>query len=228
MRYKNIHRIRRAFASGSPLLFAGALAITSVSVAVFKPSASDSSSISSSISTIFLVAVLAGVILLSIQVFFEYRRRTYDPTWAIKFDEMFDSGEMKNARAASAAYLRDKCDELDRSDLSCADLDDIFDFFENIGFYMHRDQITPEVAHHFYHYWIRGYYSAGCRYVDKARRKEPARWEFVKILFDATNEIEDERTKSMRPRLLDAEGITEFLEDEINQVRKSTKPSPPT
>ena len=92
---------------------------------------------------------------------------------------------------------------------------------------MQGDQITPEVAHHAFFYWIRGYYSAAQTYIEAAQRAEPSNWEFVKSLFTITSQIEQERVKKNgKPKvLLDADEITKFLDEEIALEHSNPTPS---
>jgi hypothetical protein len=80
-----------------------------------------------------------------------------------------------------------------------------------------HDQLTPEVAHHAFHNWIRGYYLASQEYRRIWQEKEALHWEFISLLFDATNEIEREKMRRIRrcETVLDDAGIAEFLDDEI-------------
>jgi hypothetical protein len=147
----------------------------------------------------------------------EYRKRTYDPTWALKFDDKFDSAEMRSARSKAAKALKDKQGRLGCADYTSPDIDDVLDFFEGLGFFMQGDQITPEVAHHAFHHWIRGYYSAAKEYLEAAQKTEPSHWEYVRTLFEITNQVERERVrkKGKHKILLDEGGIAKFLDEEI-------------
>jgi hypothetical protein len=82
---------------------------------------------------------------------------------------------------------------------------------------MQGDQVTAESAHHAFHYWIRGYYSAARVYVKAAREREPSTWEFVEFLFNMTDQIERERYKNRLKdvTLLGEKETDEFLDEEI-------------
>jgi hypothetical protein len=217
MRHNYTHRARRALASSSPILFAGLVAMTPLVIATLTQGASGVTTVSLSplIGWSLLAGLIAGMALLVFQMRAEYRKRTYDPTWALKFSDIFDSKDMKCTRSKAARTLKDNIGRLRDSNFASSDVDDVLDFFEDLGFYMQGDQITPEVAHHSFHYWICGYYSIARDYLEVGQEKEPSRWEFVKILFDATNEIEVERNKGYSKKHLDAVELNHFLKTEI-------------
>jgi hypothetical protein len=77
------------------------------------------------------------------------------------------------------------------------------------------DQITPEVAHHAFHYWIRGYYSAAKPYLENKQQQRLTQWEWVPFLLEATHEIEVERNGQVK-KLLDAPDVEKFLAEEMN------------
>ena len=89
---------------------------------------------------------IAGVFLLGLQWRAEYRRRTYDPTWAIAFDTKFNNAEIRVARSKAARLLKDNQGKLRSVDVGLADIEDILDFFEDLGFYMDGDQITRRLS----------------------------------------------------------------------------------
>jgi hypothetical protein len=208
---KYIHRLRRLLASGSPVLFAGGIALAGLAI----------SSVTKTINVSAAIVwplLLAWTILLLFQMFAEYRKRTFDPALALKFIDDFYCEDLVCARVAAAQALKENRKKGGQKDFVCSDLEDVMDFFETVGFFMQGDQITPEVAHHAFYHWIRGYYSAAKEYLEVAQKEEPSNWEFVKMLFEATNEIERERVRryGRAPTLLDGAKIVEFLEEEIS------------
>jgi hypothetical protein len=205
------HRIRRFLASGSPVLFTGGIALGGLAIAT-----SSAKTLGLNAESIWsLLAAL--IILLLFQMFAEYRKRTYDPTLALRFLEEFDGDEMHSLRAAAAQTLKGDVAGRGANVPYPSELDDVIDFFETIAFYMQGDQITPETAHHAFYYWIRGYYYATEGYLKDARSQEPSTWEYVKLLFDMTSEIERHRAKKLGKTVVpfDVDKIVEFLDEEI-------------
>jgi hypothetical protein len=169
------------------------------------------------------VVVIALAIVLAVQTWAEYRKRTFEPTLAFKLGDDFDSKEMEVSRSKASATLRDNSSKLSDPDFSCPDLDSIFDFFESVAFYINGDQITPEVAHHWYHYWLRGYYSAGYEYIAAKQKEGPTQWKFVEKLLCATTQIEFEMNKNATEDLLKGDRLSDFLNEEIGMVSRRPK-----
>ena len=208
------HRIRRFVASSSRVLLIGAPA-TLITVAV-KAFASDASLVI----PWWLIAIgIVGVGLLVYQAWSEYQHRTYDPTWVFRFDDRFYDGEFREIRCRAAKVLKDNQRKLGRTDKDLDDIDEVLDFFEDIGFYVHGDQISPNVANHHFYHWIRGYYLAARDYIEAWQQQpiEPTRWNHVKELYAITSEIELEGKGKTD---LEKDGILKFLDEEIDTCCK--------
>jgi hypothetical protein len=156
-------------------------------------------------------AVCGALLMLALQAFFEYKRRTYDPALIMTFDDRFNTPEMKSARAKAARILLEHRGRMRELGTELAYVDDVLDFFEDLGFYIEGHHLTPEVTHHTFYYWIRGYHSAASEYVAVSQEGEPAAWDHFDKLFRITHEIEVERSKNRATRSLDEEEIKRFL-----------------
>jgi hypothetical protein len=155
--------------------------------------------------------LLFGLLSLIFQVNLEYTRRTHDPTWILKFQDKFDGDDLKEKRRLAAKTLLERKQDLTRIDdleEQLSPIDDVLDFFEDIGFYVSGDQISPEVAHHHFYHWIRGYWYASRAYVETWQREESARWNHLLKLLQELDEIENE---SVPPT---AEELERFLKEE--------------
>lgn len=223
------HRRRRCWAAGSPILLGGGAAMVTalgtVTIAYLTQAPAAAPAAQSSINPILIWSLVVGAVVGFIALWFqwsaEYRKLTYNPAWALKFMEIFDSPGMKSKRASAAREIKASGGKLYLSTVSTTDLDDVLNFFEDLGFYLHGDQLTPEVAHHAFHHWVRGYYSAAREYIEIEKSKERTNWEYIRYLFDASNEIETERTKDIPRILLYEADLTEFLDSEITSVAES-------
>ena len=162
-----------------------------------------------------------GALFLILQTYFEYRRRTYDPTWALKYQDIWDESEPLRSKAAK--ILLEHKDDLsqideDENEALLSPIDDVLDILEDIGFYMQGDQLSAEVAHHHFYHWIRGYWCAAESYIRAWQKKETARWQHLKKLFEETSAIEssiDKRAKE-KPMLSEKNiEIEKFLKGEI-------------
>jgi hypothetical protein len=206
------HRFRRSMVSASSVFYGGLAAMIAWFVAVTRPDASGWVAVFSWV----LFFVFLGLAFLQWRS--EYRRRTYDSALALKYSDEFHDSEMNAIRRSAATQLRAHRDKVSDPGLEIPELDEIFDFFEDLGFYTSGDQLSAEVVHHSFYYWIRGYCLAAGKYPDEKRKKlgESTRWDHIDILFELTSDVEAERSK----RNHDAGDVTAFLEDEIrsNQV----------
>jgi hypothetical protein len=165
------------------------------------------------------LGLLAALMFLVVQTYVEYKRRTYDPTWVLKLQEMWESKE--DIRAAASQVIRDHGDKLakvNEYESLLSPIDDALDLLEDIGFYVHGDQISPEVAHHHFYHWIRGYWCAAQEYIQAWQAKETARWEHLPKLYDETSEIELSIQGGKKAQLWRSDSqMAEFLNEEIGE-----------
>ncbi len=173
------------------------------------------------------IAIIAFAIVLVIailQTVEKYHRLTYDPTWALRYQEMFDEMAEKERPAAAKVLLKGLKESgylshIDTKRKELSDIDDVLDIFEDIGFYVKGAQISPEVAHHQFFHWIRGYYeTARGEYIAAWRNpnKEPARWENLGYLFEITSEVEREISRKYGQCAPPQEDLEKFLLEEID------------
>jgi hypothetical protein len=161
---------------------------------------------------IFVVAIVFWLV----QASSEYNRRIHDPTWILKYQEIWDNSARQRRVAAKA--LIDSREHL--SDVDCmqglTSVDDVLDILEDVGFYAEADQISREVAHHHLYHWIRGYWFAAQPYIMAKRQEEGTWWEHVRILYEETSEIEaKKRNMKLVALALSDNKVTEFLKEEL-------------
>ncbi|HEX4117976.1 MAG TPA: hypothetical protein VHX99_04180 [Rhizomicrobium sp.] len=204
-------RAQRFFNSASGALLLVGPATLSAAIAIFlKPPDSKIE-----IPLWVLGAAVLAFILLLIQAAAEYQRRTYDLTWIFKYDERFSSKEIKEHRVLAATTIKKHQKSLRRVDTDLDDIDDVLDFFDELGFNEQGGQISPEVLHQNFHYWIRGYYSATKEYIEAWREKQPSRWEYVEELYKITDAVALERDGGKPRGLLTAPELEQFLNEEM-------------
>lgn len=223
-------RFRRFLTSFAPIAVVGVPAIVGIATPIIVElltkndrGSQSQTSFPTSLSLGIALGLLVGFVLLGFQTYFEYKRRTYDPTWALRFDDRFNSRDIRAARASAAQILKNNIGNLRRRDAELSGIDEILDFFEDLGFYEHGEQLTPEVVHHAFHYWIRGYYTAARDYIEACQEKDPSRWEYVGRLFEVVHEIETERAKGKEAKFLTVDELNDFLEDEIALSSKNRR-----
>jgi len=143
----------------------------------------------------YIVAgLILGLVFLLFQTRLEYARRAHDPTWILKYQDNFDGEGVREKRRLAAKILLQHGKELSRiEEIEELDsIDDILDFFEDIGFYVRGEQISPEVAHHHFYHWIRGYWFASRVYIEAWQKKEKERWNHIGELLLILDEVEGE------------------------------------
>lgn len=152
---------------------------------------------------LYCVVGIAAIFWL-VQTRFGYVRRTHDPTWALKYQEMWDAPDTCRRRSIAAGILEDlRCElsNLSKHEGALAGIDDAIDVLEDVGFYVLGDQISPEAAHHHFYYWIQGYWCCAHDYIRAIRtHREPARWQNMEPLFDITSQVELERARGRLTR----------------------------
>jgi len=176
---------------------------------------------------IILVVLLLGLGFICYLTWLNYKRSTYDPTWALRFQTKFD--QMGRQRLAAATLLRDKREllsDVKKNQKELEGIDDVLDFFEDMGFYIQGDYLTPEVAHHQFYHWLRGYYLSARAYIDAWQTIESARWKNVEKLYKATNEIEFDHPRHITEEQFNDTERDSFLKGEIDSAEWLLEPQP--
>ena len=207
LRYRKFRRLMSSLA-GSGFTFLG-LVIGAFSILAREQSLQDP----------WVIVIGGGVSCLGIafwilQARFESARKANDPTWALKFQDVWDKSKSTERPLAAKTLLayENRLSEVDTYDAELSNIDDVLDILESIGFYVENDQISLEVACHHFDYWIRRYWCAAHVYV-QARRKQRgvALWRHIEPLFQATAEVN--RFRKAKP--LTQAQVRSFLEEEV-------------
>src|SRR5262249_33623679 len=109
-------------------------------------------------------------------------------------------------------------------------IDPVLDILDDLGFFLRGDRISDKVLHHFFYYWIRGYWMASEPYVRawRTRPKERTRWGNIEKLFEATREVEiSNGGKREEEELNDPREVEKFLREEIDSTKRTKKPKEP-
>lgn len=161
-----------------------------------------------------IVGLIVGFALIVLRNYLEYRRVIYDPHWALSFQDRFDNiAEQRSKASKVLLYNKAELGNVEKPGLT--EIDDVLDFFEDVGLYQRADHVSPELAHHHFFHWTRGYWQAARTYVEAWRRKEPARWNHVEELFETICDIELKEHGGKREQLLLSDSdLDKFLKDE--------------
>jgi hypothetical protein len=171
-----------------------------------------------------IAGLLVGFLVIVLRNYLEYRRVVYDPHWALNFQDRFDG--MGDERSNAAKILRDRKAELGNiENPGLAGINDVLDFLDDVGLYQRADQISPELAHHHFFHWTRGYWQAARTYIEAWRKKEPARWNHVEELFETGCDIELGEHGGKRAQLILSEAdLSRFLMEEEMSGASPTGP----
>jgi hypothetical protein len=126
---------------------------------------------------------------------------------ALKLVHDFDSEAWLARRGRVAnAYL---------NSLKIAEADDVFDFFEQIGFFVRKGLIEADVAHSFFFHWVNLYWIVGKQTIAEKRIESAGLWKDFEFLYDRLLKIEmttDPRSRFINPS---PELIKKSLEEEL-------------
>jgi hypothetical protein len=219
-------RWRRSWASASTVLAAG---LSAAGVLTVVKELKDLSETGKATWSPWLIVggVITAAILMAFRARSKYLQRTYDPKWINKFNEQFlDQESMIKSRRLAAKTLMEYEGRLDSGDKQLDSIDDVLDFFEELGFYVKGDQVSPEFAHQSLFNWIEGYYTAAESYIRYEQTITPTSWDHIEYLYVVTKQVEEEISKKKVDKLNSAELMT-FLDNECedrddHQVSKAT------
>jgi hypothetical protein len=174
------------------------------------------------------IGIVVAIILVAVLVpkaMLEYRRKTFEYDLISKYDEKFENLDPARQKAAKVCkdYLnfnKSGIDEVSKWEFigkhDRSRVEPILDFFEDLGFYLQGDQFSDLIVHHYFHHWIRGYYSVLKSYIDLYRKESGDKSAYIHIepLFQRVSVIEQ---KYEYPKLLldTKEEKIDFIDDEL-------------
>jgi hypothetical protein len=164
--------------------------------------------------------VLAAIAVAIFQTWVRYSRDWFDPKLALHYQDIFEGKTLCRARAAAAWQFK----QTGKYNAETKEVEVVLDIFEDIGFYVKHDEISAEVAHHHFYYWIAGYVQTASSYIDNYRRDEPTTYEHCKYLLEQTTAVESKKLKVHPSTLtLDEEDVASFIEEETGMVNLTEK-----
>jgi hypothetical protein len=163
-----------------------------------------------------ITGVLFGLLFIVTQAYVAHRRSIYDPKWGLRFQAIFDGmGQQRDRAALILLHYKKELAQTESKKQDLDNIDEVLDFLDDLGFYLKGGHLSPEVAHHHFYHWIRGYTQAAKKYIEACRAKEPARWNHIAELVQATSAVELSESNG-KIFELDASGIERFLNEEVN------------
>lgn len=142
---------------------------------------------------LYYLAVLTGLLVVSLQTWINHQRLKYDVTIALKYEQKFFKESKPERLTAAKAILRvlDAKTEDERLQASKnSEIEPVLDIIEDIGFLVQCDQISDEVAHHYFYHWIRLYIQPLQQYFATLSREGAAEYKYTLLLFDRVRFIE--------------------------------------
>ncbi len=103
-------------------------------------------------------------------------------------------------------------------------LEYVLDSFDDLAFFLEGNQISDDVAHHYFGHYILLYWLSGAReYALDRQKDEPYTWRRVQDLFDRILVVECERTKKRQSDVLSHLNSkrAEYLEEEMESEAES-------
>ena len=100
------------------------------------------------------------------------------------------------------------------------EVEEMFDFFDEIAFLVRIKVLTKEMAWHEFYHWIRIYYQSAEIYFIERRAKEPTVWEDINKLYPKLNSLEKKKhPATYKEKLYDPE-LNEYLIEELPNIEK--------
>jgi hypothetical protein len=165
-------------------------------------------------SAAFFWLALTAIVVAAFQTWVNYSQDWYSPTLALKYQDEFEGATACKARATAAKQFK----EHKKYNNETKEIEEVLDIFEDIGFYVMHDEISPEVAHHHFYHWIRGYVQTASEYIDNYRREQPTAYDHCKFLLEQTTAVEAKKMKCDPSTLtLDDKRIASFIDEEAGK-----------
>jgi hypothetical protein len=157
--------------------------------------------------------------LMVIRTYLEFQRRTFDVSTILPLVQQYESAGMEarwtlGAKKALEIVQRHNWRSIDH----IADVEPVLDFLEDVGLQLARNQISDELAHHYFFPAIQTYYWALRDYIEQERKtRGMATWEYIEPLFERTFLIERKKDKDAVHRPPITEIITHLTQDSEKQ-----------
>jgi hypothetical protein len=154
----------------------------------------------SAIGVIVSVATLA-------HAFYQARFKT-SIEMVLKLDERFSSEAFEQKRAEAASEL------LKQGNVSYAEV--IYDFFETVGFLLHKKAIDKAIVWSTFYHWTHGYWSAGKSYIENKRQieRDKTLWTDFEYLHNELLKVERSTGNQSQPETMDLNAVNRFLTEE--------------
>jgi hypothetical protein len=141
------------------------------------------------------LAGFGGLLVVTLQSWANHRRVKYDVTIALKYEQKFfkeyKTERLVGARAVLAVLNAAPGEERARASKN-VEIEPVLDIWEDLGFLVHGDQISDEVAHHYFYHWMRMYVQPLQEHLAELGEKGAAEYKYTLMLFDRLRIVEAE------------------------------------
>ena len=168
--------------------------------------------------------IILGALCVIVQTRKRYQAITYNSELILALVEIFEENlQDQRAIAAKSCFefftSNDGNWSLIKSQRPNARLiEDILNLFDDLGFYLHFNQISDELVHHYFGHFVLLYWLAGSdAYVREYRAREPAAYIYVEDLYKSVRRVEAILLRSDARGVEDhfKRNIQEYLRDEF-------------
>jgi hypothetical protein len=168
---------------------ATALLTLTATVRAMRPN-SEKSGVTKLRGTFWLILSL-GIIALISETWAAVAHHNYYSELLPRYEERFRELRDNRIKAATAIYGYLQLRNWDAvADSDTDGLDDILDFFDDMGFDWIHGQISSTLLHQYFYYYVRMYCQETGSYITLARADDPTVWENISPLFDELTRIE--------------------------------------
>ena len=129
-------------------------------------------------------------------------------------DREFNGQKIVNCRKKAAVAL------LAGHPVGLSDVDDVLDFFDQVGFLLRRGAIDPEMAWHSFFCWVNRYWLASEDYIHRKQTEDKNVWADFSLLRSRLLEVELAKDPQSREAQLTSQSpqINEFFKDEAKTI----------
>lgn len=162
----------------------------------------------------YFVVGFTALLAVALQTWANLVTGVFNSNLVLKYQDLFESKKIRKSRATAAREFKSD----NKYSPGSREIETVLDVFEDIGFYVKHDEMSVEVAHHHFYYWIRGYVQTAGDYIDDYRREDETAYEHCAFLLKAVSQFEAKKLKTSIVTLRwNEKDIADFLEDEIEE-----------
>jgi hypothetical protein len=163
--------------------------------------------------------------LLCYRTYLEFQRRTFDVSTIAPLVQEYESAGMETKWTLGA---RKTLEIIQKGTLGgidhITDVESILDFLDDVGLQLARNQISDELAHHYFFPTVQAYYLLLKTYIEVNRKKYgKATWEYIEPLFERTFLIERKKDPDA-PRHIPQDELLQLVKQDSEKQPQTSRP----